>query len=164
MGAVIVAPIHEPVVRLRLRLQEPLVWHAAGDRLSDRLAEVAPLLHSQIRDDVGDFRRRQSRRIVVRHQRAVLDRDRCGLQLVDQMQLAVRVDHLNRKLIFIAANTTNLASVLRAGDDRDRWPGATSTAASASAGGRRQRLVRRHNFLMENGRNQSSPHSTDPVR
>ncbi len=52
MRALIVAPIHQPVVGFRLRLEEPLVGDATGKGLGDRLAEIASLLHPQIRDDI----------------------------------------------------------------------------------------------------------------
>ena len=61
MRAVIIAPVHEPVLRFGLRITQPLVGHAAGDRLRDRLAEVALALRLEIADEIGDVGWRQGK-------------------------------------------------------------------------------------------------------
>ncbi len=153
--ALVVAPVHRPVVRLCARIDQTLIRNAAGDLLRDRLAQVARLLHPEEAHEVGDVVGRQPLRVIVRHQRLILDGDR-RLVLVDQMETARGVDDLSGERVFVSSHAANVTSVGALEDEGHRRRTTASPATAARARHGRQRLVRRHDFLTDCHRGQAA--------
>ncbi len=126
-----------------------------------------------------DLRRRQAGRVITGHQRRVLDRHRGERQLVEQVQRAGGVDHLQRERVFVAADAANLLAVPGLRDHRHRRsrptagpPGDAAASAPASRGrsvsGRQ--VVRIHDLLAQSRcreapgiRQVASAHAPSPV-
>ena len=147
--ALIVSPVHQPVVRFGSRIAQALVGHPSRQRRrGGGLVRIAPLQRAEVRDQVRDLGRGQSGGVVGRVQRGRLDGDRRQLQLVEQVQLSGRVHHLQGKRVFIAPDAANLPPVLRPRDHRRRR-GGPAPAAAAPTTCRRHRAVRVDDLLAQ---------------
>ena len=113
--ALIVSPIHQPVVRFGFRVEQALVGDPAGQRRRrGGLARIAPLQRAKVRDEVRDLgRRRIEPRSRSGAARSFSTATEASVSLVEQVQLSGRVDHLQRKRVFVAADAANLPSVPR---------------------------------------------------
>jgi hypothetical protein len=135
-------------------VKQTLVGDTSGnDRGGRRPGDVAAALRFQIRDDVIDFLTRQTRRVVRWMKRRVLDHEGGERLLVEQVQAARYIGHLQRERVLVPPHASDLAAVLRLHNDRQRR-GVTSSAAAAAC--RRHRTVRLQQLLPQRRHRKSS--------
>jgi hypothetical protein len=118
----------QPVLRLGPRVDKALVGETSIERRGRRSARIATLQRGEIGDQVLQFRVREPRRVVARHERAVFVPDLGEFQLVEQMKLTGPIHHLQRERVFVTTDTAQLSTVFRPCDDDQRSRTATATA------------------------------------
>ncbi len=132
--ALVVAPEHRPVLRFSGRLHQTFEADAARDVGRCFVGRhLGTAQRCEVRHDVVDFPGREAG-CEGRHERRRIDGDIGDLHLVDEVQLARRVDHLQRERVFRAADAADHLAIELLDDDGDRaTTAATSAAATTSA-------------------------------
>ena len=135
-ASLVIAPVVQPVLRLRFGIAQAFISDATGNVGQGRFRQVSGFQAAEIRNEILQFRIGKTRRVILRHQRSVFTPHFTQCGLVEQVKLPGRINDLEVKGVLVAANTLDFSPVGSPGDNHKRG----STAASSCSGIRAEDL------------------------